>query len=64
MSKHIRGLKQIREFEYKESMKLGHFEKAQEIADANQTWYENEAQRWADLAGEATLKLTLNQIRG
>lgn len=53
-----RSAKKIREYEYHELMKLERYEEAAEIARENQEWFENEAQRWADLEGEAQLGMS------
>jgi len=46
---------QTREYEYNECLKIGEYSRAIEIAEKNETWFESEAQRWANLLGEAML---------
>lgn len=46
---------QTREYEYNECLKIGEYDRAIEIAEKNEAWFENEAQRWANLWGEAIL---------
>jgi hypothetical protein len=44
------------QYEFRECLEAGAIDRAIEIAEANQETYEQEAQRWADLLGEALLK--------